>query len=63
MFRQTNVLLDQCSVDESALDESVVAESVVSQNFIGIHEDIQNNRKLLFQIIILLEFTGKICII
>ena len=27
MFRQTNVLLDQCSVDERALDESVVDES------------------------------------
>ena len=31
MFRQTNVLLDQCSVDESALDESVVNENVVSR--------------------------------
>ena len=30
IFRQTNVPLDQCSVDERALDESVVDESVVS---------------------------------
>ena len=27
MFRYTNVLLDQCSVDESASDENVVDES------------------------------------
>ena len=27
MFRKTNVLLDQFSVDESALDESVLDES------------------------------------
>ena len=28
MFRSTNVLLDQCSVDESALDERVVEKSI-----------------------------------
>ena len=27
MIRQTNVLLDQCSVDESALDECLLDES------------------------------------
>ena len=37
MFRQTNVLLDQCSVDESALDESVVDESTPTQKNIYIH--------------------------